>query len=157
MFFRKIVKDTIVQNDTTVLISNMRASIQATNVVLNLAIVPNVILMPSNFVILDKKIEGYNNVLTTATEEMSFGVNKDVNYSKPKPKNKPDDHINNYLHNNANNGSGSSSNDDDNDSSGGNIFFRKGESKYSTSNVKLPIIFFWSIAVGVFTSKKIFS
>ena len=153
--FRKIVKDTIIQNDTTVLISNMRASIQATNVVLNLAIVPNVILMPSNFVILDKKIEGYNNVLTTATEEMSFGVNKDVNYSKPKPK--PNDHINNYLHNNANNGSGSSSNDDDNDSSGGNIFFRKGESKYSTSNVKLPIIFFLSIAVGVFTSKKIFS
>ena len=83
--FRKIVEDTIVQNDTTVLISDMRTSIQATNVVLNLAVVPNVILMPSNFVILDKKIEGYNNILTTATEEMSFGVNKDVNFSKPKP------------------------------------------------------------------------
>ena len=42
----------------------MRKSIQATNVVLNLAVVPNVILMPSNFVILSKKIKGYNNVLT---------------------------------------------------------------------------------------------
>ena len=42
--FRRIVEDTIVQNDTTVLISNMRKSIQATNVVLNLAVVPNVIL-----------------------------------------------------------------------------------------------------------------
>ena len=152
--FRKIVKDTIVQNDTTVLISNMRASIQATNVVLNLAVVPNVILMPSNFVILDKKIEGYNNVLTTATEEMTFGVNKDVNYSKPKRK--PDDLINNRLHNNANNGGGSSSNNDNDDSSDSTIFFRKGKSKYSASNVKLPIVFFLSIAVGVFASKKIF-
>ena len=58
----------------------MRKSIQATNVVLNLAVVPNVILMPSNFVILSKKIRGYNNVLTTATKDMTFGVNKNVNY-----------------------------------------------------------------------------
>ena len=84
--FRTIVKDTIVQNDTPILISNMRKSIQATNVVLNLAVVPNVILMPSNFIILSDKIEGYNNILTTATNEMEFGVNKDVNYEKPKPK-----------------------------------------------------------------------
>ena len=83
--FRTIVNDTIVQNDTTILISNMRKSIQATNVVLNLAVVPNVILMPSNFIILGDKIEGYNNVLTTATNEMEFGVNKDVNYEEPKP------------------------------------------------------------------------
>ena len=73
--FRKIVEDTIIQNNSTVLISNMRKSIQATNIVLNLAVVPNVILMPSNFVILSKKIRGYNNVLTTATEDMTFGVN----------------------------------------------------------------------------------
>ena len=160
--FRKIVKDTIIQNDTTVLISNMRASIQATNVVLNLAIVPNVILMPSNLVILDKKIEGYNNILTTATEEMSFGVNKDVNYSKPKPKpkRKPDDLINNRLHNNVNNGSGNSSNDDNDDDDNNDnstILFRKGKSKYSASSAELPIVFFLSIAVGVFASKKIFS
>ena len=164
--FRKIVKDTIIQNDTTVLISNMRASIQATNVVLNLAIVPNVILMPSNFVILDKKIEGYNNVLTTATEEMSFGVNKDVNYSKPKPKpkpkpmRKPDGLIDNHFHNNANNGGCNSSNDDNDDNDdddNSTILFRKGKSKYSASSAELPIVFFLSIAVGVFASKKIFS
>ena len=41
--FRTIVKDTIIQSSSTVLISNMRKSIQATNVVLNLAVVPNVI------------------------------------------------------------------------------------------------------------------
>ena len=57
--------------------------------VLNLAVVPNVILMPSNFIILSDKIEGYNNILTTATKDMTFGVNKDVNYEKPKPKVKP--------------------------------------------------------------------
>ena len=84
--FRTIVNDTVVQNDTTILISNMRKSIQTTNVVLNLAVVPNVILMPSNFIILSDKIDGYNNILTTATNEMKFGVNKDVNYEKPKPK-----------------------------------------------------------------------
>ena len=81
--FRKIVEDTIIQSSSTVLISNMRKSIQATNVVLNLAVVPNVILMPSNFVILSKKIKGYNNVLTTATKDMTFDVNKNVNYNKP--------------------------------------------------------------------------
>ena len=38
--FRQLVETTIIQNDSTVLISNMRKSIQATNVVLNLAVVP---------------------------------------------------------------------------------------------------------------------
>ena len=140
----------------------MRASIQATNVVLNLAVVPNVILMPSNFVILDKKVEGYNNILTTATEEMSFGINKNVNYSKP------NDLINNRSHNNANNGGGNSSNDnnDDSDDDGNStVLFREGKSRASkassvasaASGLKLPIVFFLSMAVGIFTSKKIFS
>ena len=164
--FRKIVKDTIVQNDTTVLISNMRTSIQATNVVLNLAIVPNVILMPSNFVILDKKIEGYNNILTTATEEMSFGINKNVNYTKPepKPKSKPDSLLDDRIDNNANNERGNSS-DADIDSDGNHgVLFRKGKTntnKYSTAiaggGLGLPIAFFLSTVVGVFASKKIFS
>ena len=167
--FRKIVKDTIVQNDTTVLISNMRASIQATNVVLNLAIIPNVILMPSNFVILDKKIEGYNNILTTATEEMSFGINKNVNYTKPTEP-KPDDPSNNYLHNDANAGRGNSSNNNSNNDGGSAnagddyILFRKGKTSASertpystTSGLGLPIVFFLSITVGVLASKKIFS
>ena len=162
--FRKIVKDTIVQNDTTVLISNMRTSIQATNVVLNLAVVPNVILMPSNFVILDKKIEGYNNILTTATEEMSFGINKNVNYSEPS---KSDDLI--VGHNDADDERDNSSNDTGDDSNAGGsdfILFRKGKSRSGAtegsgasdaSGLKLPIIFFASMAVGIFTSKKIFS
>ena len=50
--FGKIVNDNIAQ------------AIKSTNVVLNLSILPGVILVPSNMVILDKPIAGYNNVLT---------------------------------------------------------------------------------------------
>ena len=161
--FRKIVEDTIVQNDTTVLISNMRTSIQATNVVLNLAVVPNVILMPSNFVILDKKIEGYNNVLTTAIDEMSFGVNKDVNYAKPKPKTtqktKHPEHkynglVDDYIHNNGDGGSGNTSNDSDDVHDNVRSY---NERTKTAGNAQLPMTFFLSLAAGVFVSKKIFS
>ena len=144
----------------------MRASIQATNVVLNLAVVPNVILMPSNFVILDKKIEGYNNILTTATEEMSFGINKNVNYSEPakhKPKREPNDLLNDHVHNDVNNERGNSSNAGNNgasDNDDSTVLFREGKSRANTaitvSGLGLPIVFFLSMTVGVLASKKIF-
>ena len=166
--FKKIVEDTIIQSDTTVAISNMRASIQATNVVLNLALVPNVILMPSNFVILDKKIDGYNNILTTATEGMSFGINKNVNYTKPREptdKTKPGGLLNNYFHNDADAGRGNSSNGDNNDndrSDGVNVLFRKQRTSGRGLRglglpIGLPIVFFLSTAVGILASKKKFS
>ena len=161
--FRKIVEDTIVQNDTTVLISNMRTSIQATNVVLNLAVVPNVILMPSNFVILDKKIEGYNNILTTATEEMSFGVNKDVNYAKParptkptKPKqNKPDGLIDDYF--DDINGSSNNSTDDSNNIHNNSSGYLRSPPKDSKPSITRspPIVFtqvfLLALSAGAFT------
>ena len=155
--FRKIVEDTIVQNDTTVLISNMRTSIQATNVVLNLAVVPNVILMPSNFVILDKKIEGYNNILTTATDKMSFGINKDVNYAKPKikhPEHKSNGLVDDYIHNNDGGGSGNTSNDSDDVHDNVRSYNKQSE---TAGNAQLPIMFFLSLVAGVIVSKKIFS
>ena len=166
--FKKIVEDTIIQSDTTVAISNMRASIQATNVVLNLALVPNVILMPSNFVILDKKIEGYNNILTTATEEMTFGINKNVNYTKPEPKStrlKPDPTAgrdNGLLDdfNDANDERDNSSDDVGGAGSGDirSVLFRKGKTNAATgSGLGLPIAFFLSTVVGILASKKIFS
>ena len=80
--FYKIVEDTIIQGDQTVTISDMRKSIQDTNVVLNLAISPGIILAPSRMVILEKAIVGYNNILTIATKDMSFGKNGGVNYKK---------------------------------------------------------------------------
>ena len=151
--FRKIVEDTIIQNNSTVLISNMRKSIQATNVVLNLAVVPNVILMPSNFVILSKKIRGYNNVLTTATEDMTFGVNKNVNYVRY---NKPQDTQNSTSRN--------TSHGNDSGDGGGAAFNERGisrsdvnintsaynyDSKSTSTSLQLPLTFFISLAVGL--------
>ena len=153
--FRKIVEDTIIQNNSTVLISNMRKSIQATNVVLNLAVVPNVILMPSNFVILSKKIRGYNNVLTTATEDMTFGVNKNVNYVRY---NKPQDTQNstsrNTSHgNDSGDGGGAAFNERGASRSDVNIntsaYNYNSKSKPKSSSSQLPLTFFISLAVGL--------
>ena len=45
--------------------------------------------IPSNMIILKKKVEGYNNVLTIATNAMKFGVNTKVNYVAPTITKKP--------------------------------------------------------------------
>ncbi len=78
--FHTIAKETISESDVTIMISNMRTAIASTNVVLNMAISPGMILVPSNLIIQKKKIPGYNNVLTLATDKMKFGKNADVNY-----------------------------------------------------------------------------
>ncbi len=87
--FRTIVKETIAQSDVTITISNMRAAIASTNVVLNMAISPGMILVPSNLII-QEKIPGYNNVLTLATDKMKFGKNTGVNYKAPSTQETPD-------------------------------------------------------------------
>ncbi len=48
-----------------------------------MAISPGMILVPSNLIIQKKKIPGYNNVLTSATDKMKFGKNTGVNYKAP--------------------------------------------------------------------------
>ena len=78
--FRQIVEDTIIQSDPTVTISNMRRAISDTNALLNLALSPGIILVPSNMIILEKPIPGYSNILTSASIKMRFGVNARVNY-----------------------------------------------------------------------------
>ena len=47
-----------------------------------MAITLGIILIPSDMIILKEKVAGYNNVLTLATKDMKFGVNKDINYVK---------------------------------------------------------------------------
>ena len=79
--FAKLAKETVAEDDDTVLISNMRAAVSATNVVLNLAILPRMILIPSDMTILKEKIPGYNNTLTIATKSMKFGKNPELNFS----------------------------------------------------------------------------
>ncbi len=81
--FHTTVKETIAQSDTTITISDMRTAIASTNVVLNMAISPGMILVPSNLIIQKEKIPGYNNVLTLVTDKMKFGKNTDVNYKAP--------------------------------------------------------------------------
>ncbi len=81
--FRTIVKETIAQSDVAITISNMRTAIASTNVVLNMAISPGMILVPSDLIIQKKKIPGYNNILKLATDKMKFGKNADVNYKAP--------------------------------------------------------------------------
>ena len=87
--FHRLVQDTIAQDNPSKAISDMRKAIQDTNVVLNMAITPGIILIPSNMIILKNKVEGYNNVLTIATNAMKFGVNTKVNYVAPKVMKKP--------------------------------------------------------------------
>ena len=87
--FHRLVKDTTVQDNPTKLISDMRTAIKDTNVVLNMAITPGIILIPSNMIILKDKVEGYNNVLTLVTKTMKFGVNKNLNYVAPRTTKKP--------------------------------------------------------------------
>ena len=81
--FRTIVKETIAPSDVSVTILNMRTAIASTNVVLNMAISPGMILVPSNLIIQSEKIPGYNNILTLATDKMKFGKNTGVNYKAP--------------------------------------------------------------------------
>ena len=74
--FAKLAKETVAEDDDTVLIS-----VSATNVVLNLAILPRMILIPSDMIILKEKIPGCNNTLTIATKSMKFGKNPGLNFS----------------------------------------------------------------------------
>ena len=81
--FHRLVEDTITQDDPVKAISDMRLAIKNTNVVLNMAITPGVILIPSDMIILKERVAGYNNVLTIAAKDMKFGVNEDINYVEP--------------------------------------------------------------------------
>ena len=77
--FRKIINDTVIEDDQTITINDMRKAIVDTKVILNTAICPGLILMPSLLIILKKKIAGFNNILTMADYWMKFGENKTVN------------------------------------------------------------------------------
>ena len=77
--FRKIVHDTIVEDDQTITIGNMRKAIADTHVILNTAISPGMILIPGDMIILTEEILGFNNILTVADSTMKFGLNDKVN------------------------------------------------------------------------------
>ena len=82
--FANLVKAVVAQDDDVVAVRNMRTAIKNTNVVLNLAILPGLILVPSDLLILKEMVVGYNNTFTLATKAMTFGVNDNINYVAPK-------------------------------------------------------------------------
>ena len=80
--FRQLVAESVASNNVVDGVSNMREAVDKSNQVLNLAVSPDVFLLPSDMTILKERIPGYNNVLYTASEKsMRFGVNSKVNYS----------------------------------------------------------------------------
>lgn len=79
--FRKLVEDSIIKYSVKTWIFNMRKAIDDTNVVLSLAISPGLLLLPSEMIILKEKIPGYNNTIKIANNDMSFGVNKNINFN----------------------------------------------------------------------------
>ena len=83
-----IVKDTVSQDDDSVLISNMRTAIKSSNVNLDMTIIPGVVLIPSRMIILERPVPGYNNVLTTATKKVQFGKNQGINFEEVKKEEK---------------------------------------------------------------------
>ena len=82
--FRKIVHDTVIEDDQTITIGNMRKAMADTHVILNTAISPGMILLPGDLIILTEKIPGYNNILTVADTTMKFGLNDKVNKEQKK-------------------------------------------------------------------------
>ena len=84
VIFHEIVTETIVRSNDPTIITNMRAAIKGSNVVLDMAIVPGVIFIPSSLLILDEPIQGYNHVLTIAKKSMKSGKNDQVNFSPTK-------------------------------------------------------------------------
>ena len=93
--FRKIANATMVQTDVDVAPNNMRTAIRDTNVTLNMAINPDIILIPSRLIILEKTIPGYNNILKVPIKTTAFGVNTILNYvgvkkTPPLKKHSPD-------------------------------------------------------------------
>ena len=87
--FRKIVNDTVIEDDETITIGDMRKAIKDTHVVLNTAITPGIILIPGSLIILKKKIAGFNNILTLGQSWMKFGENPTVNKVVVPVKKKP--------------------------------------------------------------------
>ena len=74
------------------MINNFRTAIKDTNQILNQNISPGLLIIPSELTILKNPIPGYNNLITTSTLNMRFGVNQNLNKvyeKKTEPMNQP--------------------------------------------------------------------
>ena len=84
--FHTIVEETIVENDVTILISNLRTAIKNTNVVLNIAISPGVILVPSDLIIQKEKIPSTQGGDTGSKSPKTTSTQGGSTRAVPKPK-----------------------------------------------------------------------
>ena len=84
-YFCSLIAAYVVSQKTGICTKHFQSSsdvhkVKSINVVLNLVVLPGLILIPSDLVLLKEKVPGYNNTLTIATKEMSFGKNDGLNF-----------------------------------------------------------------------------
>ena len=80
------MEGSVINYNTSVWINKTNQVVSDTNVVLNVAISPTLWFLPSNLIILNKPIPGYNNKLKVSNESMKFGLNNDINREPIKEK-----------------------------------------------------------------------
>ena len=73
--FWKLVKESLVQNETFNLIKNVQLAIKSTNVVPNIAISPDMQLVPDNLIILNNPKFAYKDLVHNTIKGMHFGLN----------------------------------------------------------------------------------
>jgi hypothetical protein len=73
--FRKLVKESLVQNETFNLIKNVQLAIKSTNVIPNIAISPDMQLVPDNLIILNNPKFAYKDLVHNTIKGMHFGLN----------------------------------------------------------------------------------
>ena len=77
----ELVED-VIKETTASSVVRFQNAVTNANSRLNLAISPKLFLMPNELTINTDRVHGYNNVLHTATKQMHFGINDDINTEK---------------------------------------------------------------------------
>ena len=80
----KLFESSVIEEDLSTSVQRYQLAVQEAKLRLDLAIAPEIWLMPSNLVINTESIVGYNNELQKASEDMKFGVNETVNEKSKK-------------------------------------------------------------------------
>ena len=74
-----LFESAVIEEDISKSISRYQLTVQNAKVKLDFAITPGTWLLPSELVINTGRVDGYNNKLQKATDDMKFGVNDSVN------------------------------------------------------------------------------
>ena len=77
--FIDLFESSVIENNIANSNQRYQMAVQESKVRLDLAVAPDVLLMPSNLIINTESVIGYNNNLKIATKDMKFGVNNSLN------------------------------------------------------------------------------